>query len=189
MIKIISFALILAMATGYSVIMAHDMAWMSAIAYESAASINAWNCPQCSKYDMKNQKAFFSSVANIQGYAGHLTKDSAILIAFRGSVDFKNWVYNLDTATTSYPSCSGCSVHAGFYTAFKAVWPLVKTEIIRLKGIYPTARIIVTGHSLGGAMAVHSGLEIKATYGKVDYVYTFGQPRVGNANFAAFTEA
>jgi predicted lipase len=35
-------------------------------------------------------------------------------------------------------------------------------------------------------MAVLCALEMKEVHGKVDYVYTYGQPRVGNSNFASF---
>ncbi len=188
MFKFACLALLLTLASTYSTLMAHDMAFLSDIAYQSLANINAWSCSDCAKYDMKNQKGFYSSTANIQGYAGHLTKDSAVVVSFRGSVDFKNWVYNLDTTSTTYPSCTGCAVHSGFYNAYKGVSPLVRTEVSRLLSLYKTAKLIIVGHSLGGAMAIHCALEMKELYGKVDYVYTYGQPRVGNAAFAAFYE-
>jgi len=41
-------------------------------------------------------------------------------------------------------------------------------------------------HSLGGALAILASADIKLHFGKVNYVYTFGQPRVGNSQFAAF---
>jgi predicted lipase len=46
----------------------------------------------------------------------------------------------------------------------------------------------VTGHSLGGALAVFAAVDIKAnikTAGKVT-LYTYGQPRVGNEVFSDF---
>jgi predicted lipase len=77
-------------------------------------------------------------------------------------------------------------VHSGFYVAYKGVSSLVRTEVDRLLGLYKTAKLVITGHSLGGAMAVLCALEMKEVHGKVDYVYTYGQPRVGNSNFASF---
>ena len=47
---------------------------------------------------------------------------------------------------------------------------------------------MVTGHSLGGAMAILAAADIKLTFHRVDEVYTFGQPRVGNAAFAKWFE-
>lgn len=188
MLKFALVAILVASISCYTTSIAHDLAFMSEIAYESLNSINGWSCKDCAAYPIKNQKGFFSSSANIQGYAGYFVKENAILVAFRGSVDIKNWVYNIDTAQTGYPACSGCAVHNGFYSAYKGVAPLVRTEVDRLVALYRTAKLVVTGHSLGGAMAVLAALDMKEIYGKIDYVYTYGQPRVGNANFAAFYE-
>lgn len=173
----------------YSTIMANDMAHFSGIAYESQASIDGWKCGACSKYAVRNQKSFYSSSANIQGFGAYYTKEHAVVISFRGSVDIKNWIFNLDTAAVSYPACSGCQVHHGFYTAYKGIAPTVRTLVNNLLSLYSGAKIIITGHSLGGAMAILCALDMKEIHGKVDNVYTFGQPRIGNQNFANFYQA
>jgi predicted lipase len=41
--------------------------------------------------------------------------------------------------------------------------------------------MIVNGHSLGGALAILAAVDIKLHFGRVNSVYTFGQPRVGNS--------
>jgi predicted lipase len=48
------------------------------------------------------------------------------------------------------------------------------------------AKIIVTGHSLGGSLAILAAADLHKSHGKIDQVYTFGQPRVGNAQFASY---
>jgi predicted lipase len=42
--------------------------------------------------------------------------------------------------------------------------------------------IFVTGHSLGGVLAVFAAIEIKRSSGFLGkiYMYTYGQPRIGN---------
>lgn len=55
-----------------------------------------------------------------------------------------------------------------------------------LREKYGSPAIYVTGHSLGGALAIVSAMELKATFGKVDLVYTTGQPRVGNSYLADY---
>lgn len=45
----------------------------------------------------------------------------------------------------------------------------------------PDARVWVTGHSLGGALAVHACLDLLNRTMEVEHFYNFGQPRVGNA--------
>lgn len=45
---------------------------------------------------------------------------------------------------------------------------------------YPNAPIVITGHSLGGALSVLAGVEVNHYIKKVDFIYNYGQPRVGN---------
>lgn len=55
---------------------------------------------------------------------------------------------------------------------------------LRLK--YKTAEVLVTGHSLGGAIATFAALEIRHSGYNVDHFYTFGCPRVGSSRFAKY---
>nr|KAJ0204325.1 hypothetical protein LSAT_V11C500278320 [Lactuca sativa] len=50
--------------------------------------------------------------------------------------------------------------------------------VSRVKEMYGELKIMVTGHSMGGAMAAFCGLDLA--------VMTFGQPRIGNAAFASY---
>ena len=49
----------------------------------------------------------------------------------------------------------------------------------------PSLPLVVTGHSLGGALAVLAADILNAQGFLIHSVYTFGQPRVGDATFAA----
>lgn len=54
----------------------------------------------------------------------------------------------------------------------------------------PTARVLITGHSLGGALATLCFLDLMDVLGDdVAFapLYVFGTPRVGNAPFATYT--
>jgi len=62
----------------------------------------------------------------------------------------------------------------------------VEAAINVLRGKYPQATVMVTGHSLGGALAVMSAAHIQDKYSLVEMLYTLGQPRVGNDKFAQF---
>ena len=115
------------------------------------------------------------------GYIGYNTVDQTIHVAFRGSVSLNNWLStNIDVVTTSYPYCSDCSVHSGFYDATVAVFPDILDEVQRLRGIYPNYKLIVSGHSLGGALSHLTALEFDAAgIGNME-LYTFGSPRLAN---------
>ena len=48
---------------------------------------------------------------------------------------------------------------------------------------------MITGHSLGGALAVHCAIDVLAKNlkeGEDMKVYTYGQPRIGNYKFEDF---
>lgn len=88
-------------------------------------------------------------------------------------------------------------VHVGFYNAFLCVKPVIQAELEALlqNGQLndKVVRIVVTGHSLGGALACLCTAWLMQWFG---FVYpgglpsqfrllsvTFGQPKVGNAEF------
>ena len=52
--------------------------------------------------------------------------------------------------------------------------------------LYRNSKIMMTGHSLGGALSVMGAAFLQNTYKNVECLYTLGQPRVGNDKFAAF---
>lgn len=61
-----------------------------------------------------------------------------------------------------------------------------------LLSLKPNYKIVLAGHSLGGAMARMTTffiLYLKQFPGKRLELYTYGEPRVGNMNFADFMNA
>ena len=85
-----------------------------------------------------------------------------------------------------YPGCAGCQVHQGFYNAFAGVQGYLRSEVQKLLALHRDAKIFVTGYSLGSALTTIAALDIKTIFGKVDQLYTFGEPRIGNEAFADF---
>jgi len=93
--------------------------------------------------------------------------------AFRGTQDLRNWLTDLDCAFTRL---GHLRVHRGFYEALESVRADLESEIA---GTH-YQRLWLTGHSLGGALAM---LCARAWDAAVEGVYTFGQPRAGDASF------
>lgn len=59
------------------------------------------------------------------------------------------------------------------------------SNLNEFRKIHPDAKVYVTGHSLGGAMATLAVAAIFNSTGiKVDKFYTIGSPRVGDKNFS-----
>ena len=104
-------------------------------------------------------------------------------MVFRGSNNIQNWILNIGTTRSTYSLCANCGVHSGFLSGYNAVNAAVKTAVQNLKAKYRGSRLIITGHSLGGALAILCTAELKLLFGTVDLTYTFGQPRVGNQAF------
>mmetsp|Transcript_12332 Transcript_12332/g.25092 ORF Transcript_12332/g.25092 Transcript_12332/m.25092 type:complete len:190 (-) Transcript_12332:199-768(-) len=85
--------------------------------------------------------------------------------------------------------CSGCMVDRGFYFTYRAVQKHVRESVSSYKKTHPKAALWITGHSLGGALAVHAAVDLRLAGNEITGVYTFGQPRVGNRAFAQWFSA
>ena len=77
-------------------------------------------------------------------------------------------------------------MHRGFYTSFLDVEPQLIAAVKPLLAKYPTASLLVTGHSLGAALATFAAVDIKEQLNPSHkiYFYTFGSPRTGNQAFS-----
>lgn len=123
-----------------------------------------------------------------EGFIGYLPSDNSIYIVFRGSSSIPNWITNLSTKKTAYtafPACN-CEVHQGFYSAEQAIITGVHSEVKNLMAIHPTAAIKTTGHSLGGAMAQLTAMDLIG-FGYSVSMYNFGQPRIGDQAYSTFS--
>ena len=71
----------------------------------------------------------------------------------------------------------------------KSVSSLIVNTVLEQSRLHPTYSIVVTGHSLGGALASLAGVVLKASLPSRDLkVYTFGQPRTGDSAFVRLVE-
>jgi len=77
-------------------------------------------------------------------------------------------------------------VHTGFYHALLSVWEMVEMRLHKLRD--NNQSVWITGHSLGGALATLAAAQLvfsqQSMLIPVNGVYTFGQPRVGDFQFA-----
>ena len=127
------------------------------------------------------------SKTDLQGFTGVLPSEETIYAVYRGSSSVLNWIDDMDIIKTkylTYPEC-GCSVHKGFYNAATHLKNATISSIHKLYKKYNYKKIIVTGHSLGAAIAQLIGMELHA-YGLPNQIYNFGQPRIGDNKYAGF---
>ena len=130
-------------------------------------------------------KYLYQEKLDVNGYIGYRETDSTIYVIFRGTQSFVNFYDDFDFITTSYPGCLHCSVHLGFYSAEQAVLADVINEVTVLKSHFPSYRIVVTGHSLGAAIATLAAADL-TTAGITVTLINFGSPRLGNKQLAAY---
>jgi triacylglycerol lipase len=103
-------------------------------------------------------------------------KNDYQIICFRGTNSITDMVYDAWFTKTAAYGGTG-KVHKGFNNALQSVWP----QLIKI--INKNTPLFITGHSLGGALAILTAHRLAVENYSVAGVYTFGAPRVGNWAF------
>lgn len=142
---------------------------------EIASNLEKWGFLQFTPFDKR-----LGSKVDTQGFVA--ANDDNVLIAFCGSESLPDWLTNFSIIKVPAPFRE-TEVHTGFQ---EALFPVLLEITIALHKYNPTGDkgIWVTGHSLGGALAVllasmfiEEGIEVRG-------LYTFGAPRVGDSQFS-----
>ena len=169
---------------------AYKMVFLSALAYADNVAKYIPKATEVNSFHLIKQVTKpCSGNAHCSGYTAISHTERAIAISFRGSEHFKQ-VINEALRALIEPKVSfkaGGKVQAYFNDAFLLLWNELKTEAYKQITSYPSYKVWVTGHSLGGAMASLASTAIaydrKVTKDNL-ILYTFGQPRVGNYDYA-----
>ena len=133
------------------------------------------------------------SVDNTQVYIAEA--DESIVVAFRGSEapttldGFKDWLLtNANNylilpegrAGTDFAAAGvGARFHKGFLEALEMIWEPMLAAVnnaIRIK----ERPVWVTGHSLGGALALLAAWRLQRSFVSIHEIVTFGAPMIGN---------
>ncbi len=113
--------------------------------------------------------------------------NNSLYICFRGSSSLKDWIVNLDlNLTKCTKNNKSYKIHNGFNNQYTSVKNDIINKISHLLNIYNINNIVITGHSLGGAIATVCSLDLidnPLLFNKTVYCVTFGCPRVGNKDF------
>jgi len=117
-------------------------------------------------------------------------KQNELLISFRGSESPDNWIHDFDFVQVHYNGAPGnVEVHKGFYSSYQVVEDTVRKIVSSILRANPHLTVTITGHSLGGALSILCAIDLVKT-GIVNAnktkVINFGQPRVGNEDFAKY---
>ena len=156
-----------------------------------------WSCKACRQHPEVTNVTIITASSLTETFNGYVAFDSStnqIVLSIAGTdpLNIKEWIDDLNFFKTNYDLCeeygdSKCEVHQGFLAAYDLAKEEVRVAIHEYVNAFPTATVMVTGHSLGAALAVLAALDLQLTQGiNIETVYTFGQPRIGDKNFAEF---
>jgi hypothetical protein len=117
--------------------------------------------------------------------------NARLVVAFRGSEYFQDWLDDFDFSPTPYSPIPGRgTVHQGFQIVYESVRESVRSTVEKLvkAGAGGLKEILITGHSLGGAL---SGLAAPDLLNDIasklaPIVYTWAEPRVGHPDYVRF---
>lgn len=166
-------------------------------------------CPSqaCSHKETKDLQVVkaFDFIELFQIGSGIIAVDDpskSIYLAFMGTSTYQDWFNNLSIMPVSYRplvttsdefdpvdtrDCINCKVHKGISSFLKFNGATVLREVLKVKAELPDYRIVVTGHSLGAALAIFAGIELRLM-GEDILVVTLAGPRIGEQNFASFVD-
>jgi pimeloyl-ACP methyl ester carboxylesterase len=103
-------------------------------------------------------------------------------LAFRGSdpVTLPNWLTDVVVRLVRCDEYEG-RVHHGFSSVLRRTWGKLEQILERAEG----KPLFLTGHSMGGALAVLTACRLAKAGRPPVATYTFGSPRVGDLDFCA----
>lgn len=169
----------------------------SMISYCDQKNINQLNFGSTkTQQDLKNNilinDIFYNNITN--NLLWFFETKSNFYIIYRGTEfnSFDNWQRNLQIKQEPYIStlmnCHNCYIHNGFNEMYNSVTTnFFNKYYINL--VQSNKNIIISGHSLGGALSTLLYLELnllKEIHSNRIFLYTYGSPRVGNVDFVNF---
>ena len=139
---------------------------------------------------MQFDKFFQDKPTSTEAFIAINNDESEVILAFRGSQELQDFITDVKCWLVPFTGGQG-KVFSGFLKA----WNSVKDQILLRLGQIITDpskyTLIITGHSLGGALATIASVDIfnyfKNKYLKVPgqfIMVNFGAPMVGNKDFA-----
>lgn len=100
-----------------------------------------------------------------------------IVLSFRGSSSVENWIADLDFIKTDVDLCDGCEAHGGFWKSWESVAGQVTAHINSALSTYPGYTLVITGHSLGAAVATLAGTVLRNAGHSLELVSLFHHRR------------
>ena len=138
---------------------------------------------QLQAWQFRDVKYFGQLSKGVYAFLGEA--DGFRLVAFRGTTSWEEVFKDALIKQVSYSRIGFDGYgHMGMLKHYEKVAALVMPELLARIQADPKP-LFLTGHSLGGAIAVLHGMHLKRLGHDVTAIYTSGQPRIGNEDFYA----
>src|SRR5210317_120099 len=146
------------------------------------SSPEQWSCITCDSTIKLDYVVEENGVRALQGYD---STTQSLFVAFRGSASIQNWIDNIKVSQITPYDDDSIGVEKGFYKSYNYLKVDLFDNLSILSKKYGTRNILITGHSLGAAMATLMTYDIITLFPSyvVTHLITFGSPRVGNSKF------
>lgn len=144
-------------------------------------------------------RAFIGDEAKLQGYVAYRPELRQLIIAFSGTCSFAQAINNFHFIGKSYPHSYNdfhqAWIHSGFWHVYQGVKNYALSELEIALNTLDIVEVVLTGHSLGGALSCLLAMDIMQTAlptglsnwtppkGLHIRIITFGSPRIGNLPF------
>lgn len=119
------------------------------------------------------------------GYIALDNTRSLTILAFRGSRSLRNYVADINFPVVPTDICPGCTVNKGFYQSWLEARDRVLATLKATAASHPSYKVVVVGHSLGGAIAAIAAAELR-NGGYPNELYTYGAPRIGKSTVSTY---
>ena len=173
----------------FDIKIANTSIWLSAIAYCSTETYSQHKFRGAAE-GFVYYGQFADKVTDMQGYYGYHAKFKKIFVVYRGTDSYLNTWDDLMTypVDAQYPNCTRCKIHHGMKICYENTIMQVHSAVYNLTKLFPGYELVLSGHSLGAAVATLSGIDLIQRGYNVS-LYTFGSPRIGNKDFSDYAGA
>ncbi|KAI0279341.1 Alpha/Beta hydrolase protein [Russula aff. rugulosa BPL654] len=139
-------------------------------------------------------QSFSNVLTHAHGFVVRDDRRQEIVVAFRGSHELADMVTDgnlvlIPLVSRGIEKNNTASVHAGFLISYNSVRAVVVHVVRDQLLAFPNYTVVISGHSLGGSLASIAAVSVKSNIPSAAVrLFTYGQPRTGNAAYADLVE-